>query len=78
MPFQHYESGISHLSEDLCSSDDLNHAALSVGYGTENGVPYWIVKNSWGDTWGEDGYFRIYRGDGTCGIDQSVTSAIIH
>ncbi|KAF7233974.1 hypothetical protein EG68_12044 [Paragonimus skrjabini miyazakii] len=77
-PLLHYKSGISHPSVDMCPSDDLNHAALSVGYGTENGVPYWIVKNSWGDTWGEDGYFRIYRGDGTCGIDQSVTSAIIH
>ncbi|KAF8564531.1 hypothetical protein P879_11855 [Paragonimus westermani] len=78
VPLQYYESGISHPSKDLCPSDDLNHAVLSVGYGTEDGVPYWIVKNSWGATWGEDGYFRIYRGDGTCGIDQSVTSAIIH
>jgi len=46
-PFQHYESGIF----DGCSFNDnmeINHAVMLVGYGTENGVDYWLVRNSWG------------------------------
>ncbi|KAA3671955.1 cathepsin F [Paragonimus westermani] len=74
---QFYQSGISHPSKSECSPDWLNHGVLSVGYGTEDGVPYWIIKNSWGIRWGEKGYFRLYRGDGTCGIEKVVSTAII-
>ena len=48
-----------------------DHAVTIVGYGTEGGIDYWIVKNSWDTTWGEEGYIRILRnvgGAGTCGI----------
>ena len=49
-----------------------NHAALVVGYGTEEvkGLEFWILRNSWGTEWGEDGYMRvaIQVGDGVCGI----------
>ena len=54
----------------------LNHAALIVGWGKEedqaddNELDYWLVKNSWGPNWGEDGYIRIAikEGEGVCGI----------
>jgi len=46
----------------------VNHAVLATGFGTENGIDYWIVKNSWSTDWGEKGYFRIKRGDNMCAI----------
>jgi len=48
----------------------LNHAAAAVGYGSEDGIEYYIIKNSWGEYWGENGYVRIAIQDGTgvCGI----------
>lgn len=66
--FQLYGGGI--LS-GFCFMD-LNHAVTAVGYGQNNGHEYWLIKNSWGEDWGESGYARMERGSsdkrGTCGI----------
>lgn len=69
---QFYSSGVI----DRCC-DDLNHGVVVVGYGTEdNGVPYWLVKNSWGGSWGMEGYFKLKRGvskTGLCGIASAAS-----
>ncbi|CAM5146070.1 unnamed protein product [Eretmochelys imbricata] len=66
--FLGYKKGI--YSNPKCDKtpDKVNHAVLAVGYGEENGTPYWIVKNSWGPFWGMDGYFYIERGKNMCGL----------
>ena len=76
-PLQTYSSGIIDLPESKCPKSGINHTGLLVGYGTANGIDYWIVKNTWGKVWGEAGYFRIRRGNGTCGINCQVISAKI-
>lgn len=71
--FQSYSGGI--ITSTSCGTN-LDHGVLVVGYGEESGQKYWIVKNSWGSDWGEDGYVRILRSEsqddaGICGIAMS-------
>jgi len=66
--FRDYKSGV--YNSTLCNNtaSDVNHAVLAVGFGRENGMDYWVVKNSWGTTWGDNGFFKIQRGVNMCGI----------
>ncbi|KAK9947011.1 hypothetical protein M0R45_012448 [Rubus argutus] len=74
--FQLYSKGIFTGS---CSIS-LDHAVLIVGYGSENGVDYWILKNSWGERWGMDGYMHLLRDHGNpkglCGINMLASYPI--
>ena len=63
--FQFYTGGIV---TSKCGTQ-LNHGVFAVGYGTENGVDYYIIRNSWGAGWGEKGYIRIQRGNNMCGVE---------
>ncbi|GLT29569.1 hypothetical protein SLA2020_044270 [Shorea laevis] len=63
--FKNYESGV--LTAGECGNN-LDHAVTLVGYGTtEDGTKYWLIRNSWGETWGESGYMRIQRDAGVSG-----------
>lgn len=66
--FRHYSSGI--YKEDKCKTNYTDHGILAVGYGTDgNGNDYYIVKNSWGTTWGDNGYIYMARNfNNHCGI----------
>ena len=70
--FQTYTSGI--LNSTKCGTQ-LDHGVLAVGYGTENGQAYYLVKNSWGSSWGDNGYLKIADngdGEGICGIQMAA------
>lgn len=80
---QTYVGGVS--CPYICSRR-LDHGVLLVGYGSGayapirmKEKPYWIIKNSWGENWGENGFYKICRGRNICGVDSMVsTVAAVH
>ena len=75
MVFQLYTGGV--LDSSKCGTS-LDHGVLAVGFGTDSGKEYYKVKNSWGSSWGEEGFVRlaIVSGDGTCGIQMEPVQAL--
>jgi len=77
--FQFYDKGV--ITSNVCGTT-LNHGVLLVGYGTENGMDYWKIKNSWGDNWGDNGYVKIERSNktndvGTCGVSSTPSYPVL-
>uniref|UniRef100_L7M824 Putative cathepsin b-like cysteine protease form 2 n=1 Tax=Rhipicephalus pulchellus TaxID=72859 RepID=L7M824_RHIPC len=71
--FYSYKSGVYQAhSRVRCGS----HAIRILGWGTENGVPYWLAANSWTEHWGDKGYFKIRRGNNECGIEEDINAGI--
>lgn len=74
--FKFYKHGV--YSDVQCSSSKLNHAVLAVGYGTYGTTPYFLVKNSWGPSWGMEGYVMIARNSSNmCGLATNALYPIV-
>lgn len=73
-PWQNFMSGI--IQHECDSSEmDVNHAVLIVGFDRSGPIPYYIVQNTWGNQFGEDGFVRISIGNNTCGVATQISLA---
>lgn len=70
---EEYTGGIY---EDLTGDQKITHDVSVVGFGEENGVKYWVVRNSWGANWGESGFFRVVRGKNNIAIEKNCMWAV--
>jgi cathepsin F len=75
-PMQFYHGGVADPWSFLCNPKKIDHGVAIVGFGKET-KSYWVIRNSWGPSWGEKGYYRIIRGKGACGLNSMVTTAVI-
>ena len=81
--FRFYKDGV--YTERWCSSTSLDHAVLAVGYGNDPAArtpnhpgDYWLMKNSWGADWGDEGYIKIRRNhDNMCGVATSASIPLV-
>ena len=74
--FQLYTSGV--YAPKLCSSTALDHGVLVIGYGVDGSQDYWLMKNSWGTTWGMQGFFLLARNDNNmCGVATMASYPVV-
>ena len=72
----YYSGGIySSVSQQRAEWEPVDHAVLLVGYGSEAGRKYWLLQNSWGSDWGEEGYMRMVRGSDESGVESIAEAA---
>jgi cathepsin B len=67
-----YESGVYHHTSGSVLG---GHAVKMIGWGTEDGTPYWLIVNSWNEDWGNKGLFKIKRGNNECGIESGISAS---
>ncbi|XP_075473807.1 vanillin synthase [Primulina tabacum] len=75
--FRAYNGGVYTSTSCGHSPTDVNHAVLAVGYGVEDGIPYWLIKNSWGADWGDNGYFKMEMGKNMCGVATCASYPVV-
>jgi len=68
--FLYFSADKNEVYKHVAGNRSGGHAVLKMGWGVLNGVKYWLIKNSWGENWGNDGgYFKFVRGINNCGIE---------
>lgn len=79
LDWQLYSKGIYNPSEEACdsSASSMDHGVILVGYGNKDGLDYWVVRNSWGADWGEEGYMRLARGHNACGVANAAIFPVL-
>lgn len=76
--FKNYAGGVYTSNACGTTTMDVNHAVLATGYGNENGKDFWEIKNSWGATWGVNGYFKMERGVNMCAVAQCNSYPLVN
>merc|ERR1719428_2807935 len=76
--FQFYNTGV--YREPECSPENLDHGVLAVGYGVDetSGEAYWLIKNSWGTSWGDGGFVKMARNEeNMCGVASAASYPLV-
>ncbi|CAH2240377.1 jg26416, partial [Pararge aegeria aegeria] len=75
--FSFYSNGVYYEPKCKNKVEELDHAVLAVGYGILKGQKYWLIKNSWSNLWGNDGYVLMSTKDDNCGVQAAPTYVLM-